>query len=377
MSQLAFPLLVLALSGSPAQAGFVGALRLLPFLLLSLPAGALVDRWNRKRVMILCDLGRVLIFASIPLAFIIGHLTVIHLYFAALLEGTFFTFFNLAETASLSNVVATEQLAAAAAQNEATYNFTSLVSPLLGGLLYALSRTLPFLADAISYTFSIGSLFFIHTSFQSARHTTPLRLRTEIREGLLWLWHQPLIRYLSLLTGGINLVFPSSELLVIVLAQRQHTSAAWIGVIFAIGGIGSIIGALLSALVQKKVQFGATIIGVCWLMVAVWPLYIIARNSISLALVFTGMALLGPIYNVSQFSYRTAQTPDELQGRVNSVFRLVAFSLPPMGLALTGILLQQFAFMLTVVAFWLFLLGLALATTLNTHVRYARSVAVG
>src|SRR5947209_9790258 len=79
ISQLAFPLLVLALTGSPAQAGLVGALRGLPFILLSLPAGALVDRWNRKKVMIFCDVGRALALASIPFAYTIGHLTIVQL----------------------------------------------------------------------------------------------------------------------------------------------------------------------------------------------------------------------------------------------------------------------------------------------------------
>src|SRR5712692_2338770 len=133
ISQLAFPLLVLFLTGSPAQAGFPGALRSLPYLLLSLPAGALVDRWNRKKMMISCDIGRALTLVSIPFAFAIGHLTVFQLYVTSLLEGMFFVFFNLAETASLRHVVDKEQLATAAAQNEATYNFTFLVSPLLGG----------------------------------------------------------------------------------------------------------------------------------------------------------------------------------------------------------------------------------------------------
>src|SRR5712692_4067010 len=75
ISQLAFPLLVLFLTGSPAQAGFAGALRSLPYLLLSLPAGALVDRWNRKKMMISCDIGRALTLVSIQFAFAIGHLT--------------------------------------------------------------------------------------------------------------------------------------------------------------------------------------------------------------------------------------------------------------------------------------------------------------
>src|SRR5205085_3017078 len=110
VSQLALPLLVLALTNSPAQAGLVGAMRGIPYALFILPAGALVDRWNRKLVMILCDTGRALALGSIPLALLLGHLTLAQLYIVSLVEGTLFTFFNLSETACLPQVVEKEQL---------------------------------------------------------------------------------------------------------------------------------------------------------------------------------------------------------------------------------------------------------------------------
>ncbi len=371
ISQLAFPLLVLALTGSPAQAGLVGALRGLPFMLLSLPAGALVDRWNRKKVVIFCDVGRALALGSIPLTYTIGHLTIAQLYITALIEGTLFTFFNLAETACLPQIVQKEYLSAASARNEATYNFTFLISPLLGGALFSLGKVLPFLTDAISYVLSVCSLSLIRTSFQQERKDTPLTLWTDIRIGLLWIWHQPLIRYLSLLTGCINLMAISSELIVIVIAQAEHASPFFIGMMFTVGGIGSTIGALLSAPLQKKVRFGSATISVCWFTALLWPLYFIAYQPIILAIIFASIALASPIYNVMQFSYRVTLIPDELQGRVNSVFRLVAFGLQTLGLALTGVLLQRFGPTLTITIFLIFLLILAIATTLNPHVRHA------
>ena len=92
-SLLAFPLLMLFLTGSPAQAGLLGALRGLPYILFCLPAGALIDRWNRKRVMILCDTGRALAMGSIPLAYVLGHLTLAQLYIVSFIEGTLYIFF--------------------------------------------------------------------------------------------------------------------------------------------------------------------------------------------------------------------------------------------------------------------------------------------
>ncbi|HEV2460453.1 MAG TPA: MFS transporter, partial [Ktedonobacterales bacterium] len=125
-SQLALPLLILSVTQSPAQAGIAGALRSLAYLLLGLPAGALVDRWDRRRTMILCDAGRALALGSIPLALALGRLTIAQLYLVSLLEGTLYVFFGLAETAALPHVVAKAQLPAATAQGEVTGGMVTL-----------------------------------------------------------------------------------------------------------------------------------------------------------------------------------------------------------------------------------------------------------
>lgn len=373
VSQLAFPLLVLALTRSPAQAGFVGALRALPYLLLSLPAGALIDRWDRKRVMIICDTGRALSLISIPIALALGRLTLYQLYLTAMIEGTLFVFFNLAQVACLPRVVTKEQLPAATAQNEATSALASLCGPALGGALYGLRQMLPFLADAFSYSVSVVSLFFIKAPFQKERTATSRNLGAEIMEGLAWLWSQPLIRTLALLTGGSNFVFAGLALIVILLAQRQNASPAVIGIIFAIQGIGGVVGSLVARPLQKKLSFGAVIIGTFWICTLLWPLYAVAPTPLAIGALSAVFFFVAPIYNVVQLSYRLSLIPDELQGRVNSVFRLLAFGFNPLGLTLTGILLQRLGPISTVfvIAGCLFVLALI---SLNPHIRKARPI---
>jgi len=95
MSLLALPLLALALTRSPAQAGFLAAVQSLPYLVFSLPAGALIDRWDRKRVMIRCDAARFIVYGSVPLAYVLGHLTIAQLYLVALVGGTAFVFVTI------------------------------------------------------------------------------------------------------------------------------------------------------------------------------------------------------------------------------------------------------------------------------------------
>ena len=372
VSTLAFPLLILALTNSPAQAGFAGALRALPYVIFSLPAGALIDRWDRKRVMILCDTGRALSMASIPVALVLGHLTILQLYLVSLVEGTLFVFFNIAEAACLPRVVPKEQLPAATAQNMATDGITVLLGPSLGGALYTAGRLLPFVADAVSYVVSVISLFFIKAKFQKERVAARRNLWIEIREGLSWLWHQPLIRFIAILTGGNNLINSGYVLIIIVLAQRQHASSFTIGLIFAVGGIGGIIGALIATPLQKRLSFAQAIIGTSWLFALCIPLYIIAPNPLILGIITAATFVANPVYNVVQFSYRSAIIPDELQGRVNSVFRLIAFGGQPLGLALTGLLIQNIGVIATILVGAAGMIILAVAATLNTHVRNAK-----
>jgi MFS family permease len=372
VSLLAFPLLVLGLTGSPAQAGFVAALRALPYFLFVLPACALVDRWDRKRVMILCDSGRALSLGGIPLALALGHLTMAQVYATALVEGTLYVFFDLAEAACLPRVVAREQLAAASAQSAATGGAAALIGPPLGGVLYGLGRAAPFLADAVSYVASALSLRFVRTAFQGERSAGPRALRAEIAEGLRWLWRQPLLRTLAFLTGGINGAFPDAgTLILIVLTRQRHATPAATGLVLAVGSVGYIVGSLLAPLVRRRLQVGRLILATFWLFALLWPLYAVSSSLTMLAAVAAGLSLLDPIYDITQFSYRLARIPDALQGRVNSAYRLVALATPPLGLALAGALLQAIGATGTILAFGAYLLALAVAASLNRHVRTA------
>ena len=276
ISQLAFPLLVLALTSSPAQASMVAALRSLPFAVLCLPAGALVDRWDRRLVMLLCDTGRALALLSIPLALWVGHLGVLQVSLVALIEGTLFTFFTLAEAACLPRVVSQEQLPAAVAQHEAIGSISWLLGPLLGGLLYGLGRAVPFLLDALSYLCSVLGLLFMRTKFQEERVQTPRRIWKEIGEGLIWLWKTPLLRFLALLSWGLVTPVYGYALILIVQAQGWHATSLVIGAIFASIGIGSLAGSLLAPPLQKRFPFGTLTILSAWVWAVSWLAFALA-----------------------------------------------------------------------------------------------------
>ena len=143
-SSIVFPLLILALTNSPAAAGVASALRAVPYLIFSLPVGALIDRWDRKRVMINCDVWRAIAVLSVPVALWLDALTIWQIYLVAFFEGSLFVFFNIAEVAALPRVVLAAQLPQAAAQNEAAFGAVNIVGPSIGTFLYqTLERVRP------------------------------------------------------------------------------------------------------------------------------------------------------------------------------------------------------------------------------------------
>jgi len=373
VSGLALPLLILALTYSPAKAGLLAALRGVPYFLLVLPAGALVDRWDPRRVMIACDTGRALALASIPLTLALGHLMLWQLFVVTFIEGTLFVFFNQAESNCLVRVVSKDHLGAAVAQNEAIYGVSGLIGPGLGGLLYGLGRGVPFLTDAVSYLLSVAALLTLRTDVRPAPRADDHvpNLGAEIAEGLRWLYAHRVIRFVALLSGVMLASTAGYTLLLIVLAQRFGAGPATIGFLLATGGVGGIAGSLLAIPLQKRFRFGPLLIGASWVWTATWLLYTLAPSLVWLGVINVVNFLVVPVYLGTQYAYRLGQIPDALQGRVNSVFRLIAFGSIPVGLALTGWLLQKFGPVPTILITFAPQLLLCVAATFHPALRRA------
>ncbi len=373
MSGLAFPLLILALTRSPGLAGLGGALRSVPYVLLSLPAGALVDRWDRRRVMLLCDAARAFTLGSIPLMWWLGRLSLAQLYAATTIEGTLLLFYNTANLSALPRLVPREQLAAASSQDEGAYYAASLLGPAVGAVLYQVTRVLPFLADALSYIVSVLSLLLIKTDLRQDKgaETRSRRLGADMLEGLVWLWRQPIIRAVSLLDAADTLVVSNAGLVVIVLAQQHHAAPATIGTIFSIAGIGGVLGSIAGAAVQKRLSFGQTLIGTRWTLAALWPLYAIAPNAAALGAITAAIYLLNPIRNVAYVSYCLPLIPDGMRGRVTTLWDLLPSATAVVGSVLTGLALQSIGPRATVVVGAVVVLALAVGVTMNGHIRDA------
>jgi MFS family permease len=369
VSVLAFPLLGLAVTDSPAQAGLITAARGIPSTLLAMPAGALVDRWDRKRTMLVCDLGRAAVLGSVAGALLGGSLTLVHLVVAALVEGGLSTFFALAESACLPRVVPPHQLATAAAADQASAASADMVGPAIGGVLFGLGPGIPFLADALSYLVSFASLLGMRTPFQEARQApsgaVAVSLRREVVDGLRWVWRQPLVRFLALLHGGVNLCGFGYMLILIVVARQQGATPVETGLVLGAGGGAAVVGSVLVAPLVRVVGRGWVLVGSTWVLALTWLAYALAPTPAWLALANAVACAAIPPYMATQLGFRLASTPDALQGRVASVFRVLSYGLQPLSLLLTGVLLERTGAVTTVVVLFLPQVVLAVAATLQ------------
>ncbi len=348
ISKIAYPLLVLAMTGSPAKAGIAGFAAMLGYLLFPLPAGGLADRYNRKRIMISCDAIRLAAVGSIAVAGWAAHITYVQILVAGFVEGTATVFFGVAQRAALPMLVAPSQRSAAVGQNEARQNAAQLAGPALGGTLFGLSRAAPFGADALSYLASLVTLPFIKAPMQagasavSAVSAPPAsrRLRAELAEGLAFTWRQPFLRYSSFFAASVNILLQVLTLGLIVLARHDGASSAQIGLIVGCMGAGGLAGAFAAPWIQRTVPAGITITGCMWTWAVLLTLIVLVRVPLWLCPIVAVFGFVGPSWNVSVQTYRMQITPNELLGRTSSVALQIAWGVLPLGSLLAGFLLQ-------------------------------------
>lgn len=340
-------------------------------MLFYLPAGALVDRWDRKRVMLAADACRVAALGSLAVAVASDATTFGHIVAVAFVEGTGFVFFSLAESAALPQVVAKEQLSAAVAQNQARTQGADLVGSPLGGALFGVSRLLPFAADAVSYLVSFVSLLFVRPAFQEQRERGELRLWSDIREGVVWLWRQSFLRAGVALVAGSNFAFSAVILALIVRAKQLGASSATVGLILAFFGAGAIVGAIAAPWVQRHVHAKVIIIASFWIWAASALATAFITTPYGLGAVWIFGALFGPMFNVSFAAYRYALVPDRLLARVGSVALVVAWGAIPLGQLTAGFLLDKLGSKETILWLAAAMAAVAAAATASPSIRHA------
>jgi MFS family permease len=312
----------------------------LPLVLFMLPAGAILDRTNRKWVMIACDVVRGLAGASIVLALWGGWLTFGLILATSVIGGVAYAFFTIGERASIPQLVDRSQLPAAIAQISAR-EYTGLVAgQSLGGLLFGLGRALPFAADAISDVVSVASLVLVRTRFQQARTAPRRRLPTEVREGLGWTWRHPFVRTTALLSAGLDSVTNAVYLAVIVAAQQRGASPAEIGVLLGFMGLAGVAGSLLATRLAAALSLRAVALLTLGTWTVLTPVLAAARAPLLIGLVYGAMFVFHPTWGAAIGTAQMRSVPEHLMGRVQSAVMLVSLGAVPLAQLGAGFLLQ-------------------------------------
>lgn len=342
-SVIAFPLLVLALTRSATASGVVLGTIAAAQLLAGLPAGALADRWDRKKIMLGCEAVQVIAAASLVAVLVSGVAELPHLTVVAAAMGVCAALFRPAEDACLPRVVPAEQLSTAVALNVARASVAQLSGTAAGGFLFALARFVPFLADAVAHALACTLLVFLRVPPREAIPVPARHLGRDILTGLRWVWQQRHIRVAALCAVALNLFFSAFYLIVIVLAQGRGVPSGQIGVMAAMLGVGGLLGALVASRLAPVVSPYTSIIAVFWGLAALTPIAAFLYSGYLLGVLFTAMAILPATANTTIITGALLLTSDELRGRLSSVLTLLSGSAAVLGPVLGGLLVSAFS----------------------------------
>lgn len=344
---LALPLTAaITLRATPAQMGLLAAVRYMPHLLIGLFAGVWTDRVRRRPLMIVADVGRGILLALIPLAAVTDVLRIEHLYVIAFLVGILTVLFDVAYQSYLPSLVQRDHLLEGNSKLEMSRSAAEVAGPgLAGGMTQLVTAPVTIALDSLS--FFVSALFLRSIDGPEPAPAQPRgrgSIWSDIGEGLRAVVSDPLLRSIAVATGISN--FFSNVLYavyILYLTRELHMAPGLVGIIFALGSIGFLPGAILAARSSQRYGLGPTIVGAAILVsvgsmlipladgpltVAV-PLLVLAELSISLAL---------PVYNVNIISLRQAVTPDRLLGRVNASTRFIVTGAMPLGSLVGGAL---------------------------------------
>jgi MFS family permease len=349
ISFLAIPLTAaVVLGATPFEMGLLGTIEFLPFLLISLPAGVWVDRLPRRRILITGDIVRAVALGTIPLTWIFAPnlLGMPWLYAVAIIGGTATVFFDAAYQAYLPSLVERDQLIEGNTKLQISGSTAQVTGPgIAGALITLLSAPVTIALDSISFLVSAVSVALIRRT-EPPPDPTPAGeaggMIAEIREGLGVITGSPYLRAIAATTAISNLSTNIAFAAIIIFATRDlQLDAARIGVIFAIGNVGGLAGALIAGRVPRYVGTGPAIVGSAALGTAfLWLNAAATPETAFPILVFTGLiAQIGnQVYNINQVSLRQAITPDRLQGRMNASMRFIVWGTIPIGSFTGGIL---------------------------------------
>jgi predicted MFS family arabinose efflux permease len=344
VSNLALPLVaVIALNASAFRVALLGTIEMLPFLLFALPAGVWVDRLARRPILVAADIGRALALGSVPIAAVVGHVTIWQLYVVGFVAGTLTVFFDVAYQSYLPSLVTKEQLVEGNSKLELSRSGAQIAGPGLAGLLIdAITAPYAVAVDAASFGVSALLAASIRTREAVRERAADRNMRREILEGLRYLLGDPrwrsLAAYVATFNFGTGLTGP---LLLVYAVRRQGLSPAELGLVFMLGNVGWLLGALVAKRATQVIGTGRTLalggaLGGAPLFL--WPL---APHNLAIVFIVASLALSSfgiVLFNIPGISLYQTLVPEHLLGRMNASRRWLVWGVIPLGSLIGGVL---------------------------------------
>jgi MFS family permease len=365
MSSIAYPLLALALTGSAAKVGFVGAVAFAPLVLLSPAAGVAADHFDRRRLMIAADVAGATAAGVLAAAVLVHHAAFWLILLVAFVDSSAAVVFRAGSSGAFRAVVRPPQFADAASVTMARSSIVRLAAPPAGGALFGLSRGLPFLADAVSYAFSTLSLLLVRTRFQEERQAGA---RPRFREGLVYFWRIPFLRTTTGMIGVSNFAASGAPIAVIILAHRHGLSSAAIGGFVALQGGALLAGSAFSPLLRRVFPMRAILLSEFW-SALVYVCFLAYPNVFVLAAAAALHAFWFPNTDSAMTAYSYVLIPDRLLGRAMAASSALRAVSAPLGPLAAGLLLSHTSPRTTVLVLAMPVVAAAAAGTASAAMR--------
>lgn len=368
---LAMPLLVLVLTGSAADAGLVGFAKALGYPASALPAGALADRVDRRRLLIVCALVRAGAMGSVGIVLAVGRPPLAQLIAVAFADAALSTVALVAERGLLPEVVGVDALPDAVAANEARMSLAVIGGPPLGGALLGIARGLPFVADAASFAAAAAAAALLRVRVPAIERAPSRSAAAEVWEGLSWLWSRPFLRDGSLFYAAANLTLLAVELLGVLIARHHGASAGAIGVAYAIVGGGGVASTLLAGPLRRRLRPRWTVLAEAYLAVACVPALLLCRSALAVGVVLAVQFLPMAASTSVVVGGRLVLTPNHLRGRVQASAAFMSGTVAWAGPLVVGVLFEHAGETATVLTLFCWTALVAAGGTLSRGFRMA------
>ncbi|TDB87237.1 MFS transporter [Actinomadura sp. KC216] len=340
VSYLVYPLLILAISDSTTAAGAVAGTAALVEIAVRIPAGVLLDRLDRRKVMLWTEAARVAAMIAALTAAALGLISVPLVFAVAAIDAGGAALFVSAERTVLRHIVAGDQITVASARNEARIFTAELVGPALGGALFGLARALPFVFNAVAYATSFFAVLAIKRSLRGKVPEEDEDIIKAFTAGFGFLWRQPFLRAIVVVEPLLNMAFTGTMFVVIVILHDAGVPSYGIGTAMAVLAVGGILGAVATPWIQKLLTPRSIIVFLSWTSALMAGICVILPSGYWVVVPLPILVFFAPATTATVFAHQTAVTPDHLHGRVVSALGFFMKAMNPIAPLAAGILLE-------------------------------------